>query len=166
MRRCRVFPILGMLSATDYDPAASNDPLLLSPHRRFQRGLRLCRRRECHRCAGGLVLDGEQIAMRQHERQANRAFPQPQAGDEYRRLDPALDQRRGDAFIETTRTGVEGQGDRQATRRGVRQPIKGPAPSSRLGRGNFQIEANHPTIATRNASPSCSRWNGLDSTRA
>ena len=69
-----------------------------------------------------VILDSEQITMRQQERQANRIFPQPEAGDEYRRLDAALDQCRGDPFIESTRTGIEGQGDHQATRRRVTQP--------------------------------------------
>jgi hypothetical protein len=35
-----------------------------------------------------VVLDGEQIAMRQQECQADRIFPQPDAGDENRALIP------------------------------------------------------------------------------
>ena len=56
-----------------------------------------------------VVLDGEQIAVRQQERQACRVATHPQVGHENRRLNAALDQRRSDPFIEPTEAGTPRQ---------------------------------------------------------
>ena len=63
-----------------------------------------------------MVLDVEQIAMSQQVRQAGRIATQPEIGDENRRRNAALDQRRGDPLIEIAGAGIQGQGDHETIR--------------------------------------------------
>ena len=48
-----------------------------------------------------VVLDGEQVAMRQEERQAGWVLTHPEAGGENRRRDGMLDQCQGDPLVES-----------------------------------------------------------------
>ena len=69
-----------------------------------------------------MVLDAEQVTVRQQECQAGRIATQPEIGNENGRRDAAFDQCRGDPLIEIAGAGIEGQGDDKPVHRWVWQP--------------------------------------------